>query len=171
MRNARSIRRFIGHTIGRNSGFSFIELLASAAILGVLASVAMPLAETSIRRQKEHNLKVALQDIRKGIDAYKQAAVDKNITLLNGQSGYPPTLNDLVDGVPDAKNPGGALLYFMRRIPRDPFHADTTVDAADTWGKRSLESPPDSPREGDDVFDVYSLSTQTGPDGVPYNEW
>lgn len=153
------------------SGFSLVELIVSAAIMAVLASVAMPLVQTSIRRQKEHELRIALQDIRRGIDNYKAASASGQIALVPGQSGYPATLAELATGVPDIKTPGAPPLYFLRRIPRDPFFVDTTVAAADTWGKRSFASPPDRPRAGADVFDVYSLSSQKGINGVPYSEW
>lgn len=152
-------------------GFSLVELLVSAAILGVLASVAMPLAETTIRRHKEHELRIVLRDIRNGIDAYKRASESGQIAVAAGQSGYPPTLGDLAAGVPDAWKPEGPRLYFLRRVPRDPFHPVKAVAAVDTWGLRSFASGPDDPREGDDVFDVYSLSAQSGLNGVPYSQW
>lgn len=152
------------------AGFSFVELLVSAAILGVLASVAMPLAETTVRRQKEHDLRIALRDIRQAIDAYKLASASGSIAVLPDQSGYPAGLTDLAGGVDDAKHPG-VKLYFLRRVPRDPFVADEAISAIDTWGKRSFASSADDPQEGVDVFDVYSLSKQTGLNGVPYKEW
>jgi general secretion pathway protein G len=152
-------------------GFSLTELLVSVAIMGVLASVAMPLAETGMRRQKEIQLRSALKEIRNGIDAYRLASANGRIAVQTGQSGYPPSLGELAGGVVDAANPNGPHLYFLRRIPRDPFHSDKVISAADTWGKRSFSSPPDEPHEGDDVFDVYSLSSSTGVNGVPYAEW
>jgi general secretion pathway protein G len=155
----------------RATGFSLIELLVAAAILGMLAMVAMPMAELTIRREKEHDLRIALRDIRQAIDAYKAAAAGGHIALQAGQSGYPPTLNDLVNGVVDATNPQGPKLYFLRRLPRDPFYPDATTAASDTWGKRSYDSPPDAPRSGDDVYDVYSQSSQPGLNGVAYAEW
>jgi general secretion pathway protein G len=160
-----------GYAARRISGFSLVELLVSAAILGLLATVAMPMVELTAKREKEHNLRVALRDIRAAIDAYKTAASAGKITLLPGQSGYPPTLSELINGVTDATNPNGPKLYFLRRLPRDPFYPDMTTPAIDTWGKRSYASPPDAPHAGDDVFDVYSQSTLTGLNGVPYSEW
>jgi len=151
-------------------GFSFIELLASVAIMGLLASVALPLAETTVRRQKENELRTALRDIRQGIDAYKAASINGKIAKRAEESGYPKTLEELVSGVEDASQPGSKL-YFLRRIPRDPFSQDASVSSVDTWRVRSFQSPPDNPRPGDDVFDISSKSTQHGLNGIPYNEW
>jgi general secretion pathway protein G len=153
------------------AGFSLIELLVSAAILALLASVAMPLAETTVKRQKEFELRRSLREIRQAIDAYKQAAAANRIAVPAGTSGYPPTLAVLADGAQEGSGGSGQRLYFLRRVPRDPFHPDQSVPAADTWGKRSFASSPDHSQEGDDVFDVYSLSPQTGLNGVPYSEW
>ena len=155
----------------RNRGFSFIELLASAAILGMLASIAVPMVQTTVKRQKERELRIALREIRQGIDSYKQAGTDKRIAVLQEQSGYPLSLKELVDGVEDISKPEHPKLYFMRRIPRDPFFPDPKVPAVDTWGKRSFASAADKPEAGDDVFDVYSQSAQIGLNGLPYREW
>ena len=152
-------------------GFSLIELLAAAAIIGILASVAVPVIETTVRRNKERELRQALRDIRGAIDAYKLAAAAGRISVPQGDAGYPPSLVDLSGGVEDQANKNGPKLYFLRRIPRDPFFADLSVPAADTWNKRSFDSPPDRPQEGDDVFDVYSKSTLSGLNGLEYREW
>jgi general secretion pathway protein G len=153
------------------AGFSLIELLAASAILGLLATVAVPFVETTVKRQKEQALQTALNDMRSAIDAYKKAVDEKRIELADANaSGYPATLQDLVVGAPDKKN-GSRPLHFLRRIPRDPFNRDSSVTAAATWGLRSSASPADKPQAGDDVFDVYSTSTQTGLNGVPYRDW
>lgn len=154
----------------RSRGFTLIELLASAAILGILASVAVPVVQTTMRREQERELRLALRDIRRGIDAYKDAFAHGKIELPNGASGYPPTLMDLVTGVPVKGNPAAPPQFFLRRIPRDPF-ADRGLASADTWSKRSYDSPPEAPHEGADVFDVASSSALTGLNGVPYAQW
>jgi general secretion pathway protein G len=153
-----------------NKGFSFIELLASLAILGLLASLAMPLAQATVRREKERDLRRALREIRTGIDAYKAAANSGEISIDADASGYPPSLTSLVEGVPAARA-GGRTLYFLRRLPRDPFFSDPSTPAALTWGLRSSASSPEKPQKGDDVFDVYSLSEETALNGTPYKEW
>ncbi|MES2130510.1 MAG: type II secretion system protein [Pseudomonadota bacterium] len=155
----------------RQNGFSFIELLASAAILALLASVAVPFVETTVKRQKEQALRVALRDIRQAIDNYKQAGMAGRIAVDKDKSGYPPSLVELVAGVEDLSRAGKPKVYFLRHIPRDPFNSDVSVTAIESWGKRSFTSDADRPREGDDVFDVYSTSSQTGLNGVPYGEW
>jgi general secretion pathway protein G len=155
----------------RVGGFSFVELLASMVILGLLASVAMPLAQTSVRREKEFQLRRALRDLRQGIDAYKAATADGRIVVAPDASGYPPDLDTLVSGVENAKDKNAGPLYFLRRIPRDPLYPEKTVPASATWGQRAYASPPQAPRKGDDVFDVYSLSEGTALDGSPYREW
>ena len=152
-------------------GFTLIELVITVAIVAVLASVAMPLHELVAQRAKEQDLRRALREIREAIDAYKEASDEGRIEKRVGQSGYPPRLTTLVEGVIDQKNPRKERIYFLRRIPRDPFTGDPQLADADTWGKRSYASPPEEPAEGDDVFDVYSLATGTGINGRPYKQW
>jgi general secretion pathway protein G len=152
-------------------GFTLIELLITVAIIAVLASVALPLSEVTVQRSKEQDLRKALRDIRDALDAHKRAADEGRIVRAADQSGYPPSLRTLVDGVRDAKSPDGRTIYFLRRIPRDPMHPDQSVPAEATWRLRSYESPPERPAPGRDVFDVYSASDGIGLNRVPYREW
>lgn len=154
----------------RARGFSFIELMASLAIMAVLLLVAVPSAQLAMQRHREAELRTALAQIRTAIDRYKKASEQGRIPLETGASGYPPDLASLVEGVEDASSPERRMMYFLRRLPADPFYTGR-ADAAESWGLRSYASPPDDPSEGDDVFDVYSRSTGTGLNGVPYRDW
>ena len=152
-------------------GFTLIELLVTATIVAVLASVALPLAELSVKRGRENELRAALREIRGAIDAYKQATDDGRILKKADESGYPPNLETLVEGVEDARSPKKTRIHFLRRLPRDPLHADPQTPAAMTWGLRSYDSPHDAPREGRDVYDVHSMSGGTAIGGLPYRQW
>lgn len=152
-------------------GFTLIELVITVAIVGLLTTAAIPLARLASQRSKESDLRTSLREIRIAIDAYKLAAEQGRVEVKLGDSGYPPTLQTLVDGVEDARSEAKVKIYFIRRIPRDPFFPDGTVAAADTWGLRSYASPPDAPQPGDDVFDVYALTNDKGINGVPYRDW
>jgi general secretion pathway protein G len=156
---------------GGSVGFTLIELVVTLAILALLSTIALPLAELTVQRGKEQELHAALRQIRSAIDAYKQAYDEGHIIQKVGESGYPPTLDILVQGVNDAQSQVDHKLYFLRRLPRDPFVRDSSIPAAETWGKRSYESSADDPQEGDDVYDVYAPEAGTGINGIPYREW
>jgi general secretion pathway protein G len=152
-------------------GFTLIELVITLAIIGLLTTAAMPLAQLVAKRQKEVELRIALRDIRTALDAYRTAAQSGHIKQELGATGYPPELKSLYEGIEDQASEKKINLYFLRRIPRDPFFPDAAVPAQETWGLRSYQSPPDDPQPGDDVFDVYSLASGRGLNGVPYHDW
>ena len=152
-------------------GFTLIELMVTVAIVALLAGIGLPLAELTVRRHREQALHAALREIRTALDAYKLAVDQGRIRKSADQSGYPESLDALVLGVEDARSPERKKIYFLRRLPRDPLFPEAEARAADTWGKRSYASPPDAPSEGADVYDVYSLATGLGLNGVAYRDW
>lgn len=152
-------------------GFSLVELLVVVAIISVLAMIGLPLAELAHKRAQEEELRQSLRDIRSALDAYKKAVDMGHIPRSIDASGYPPTLDALVDGVTDVQSPHNEQLFFLRRLPRDPFAPAEIANAVDTWGLRSYESKADDPKPGKDVFDVYSKSVEAGMNGVPYSKW
>jgi general secretion pathway protein G len=147
---------------------TYLEVVATAAILMILASAILPLARVSHRRAQELELRRNLRTIREAINRYKNA-VDQGLIggtdVKLGSEGYPPDLETLVKGV----NRVGAAerkLKFLRRLPRDP------VTGTDEWGLRCYQDDPDSTSWcGENVWDVYSKSTSKALDGTTYNTW
>lgn len=166
-----------GRTVGRGAtarsvarGFTLMELVVTLALLALLATLAMPLAELEVQREREAGLRTALREIRDAIDGYKSAADKGLIQRKVGDSGYPPNLRVLVEGVTNQRKPTGEKLYFLRRVPRDPF-APAELAAEENWDLRSYTSSSDSPSSGDDVYDVHSRATGAGFNGLPYQRW
>jgi general secretion pathway protein G len=147
-----------------------MELVVTLALLALLATLAMPLSELEVQREREAGLRSALHDIRDAIDGYKAAADKGLIQRKVGDSGYPPSLRVLVEGVTNQRKPTGDKLYFLRRVPRDPF-APAELGADDNWDLRSYSSSAESPNPGDDVYDVHSRATGAGLNGLPYQRW
>lgn len=137
--------------------------MITVAIVALLASIGLPMAELAVQRGKEQDLRRGLREIREAIDAYKRAADEGSIEKPANATGYPPTLAVLVEGVADKKNEGQKV-YFLRRLPGDPV-------AKKAWGLRSYASTAADPQPGADVYDVFTTSEDKGLNGVPYKEW
>lgn len=158
-------------------GFTLVEMLVTLTLVGVLATVIVPFAQLAAVRQKETELRASLRTIRAAIDAYKAAADAGDIAVAAGDSGYPPSLEVLQDGVVAVRRPGTPAdapkktLYFLRRVPRDPFWTDQVTPAAQTWRLRSYESPPQAPASGKDVYDIASSHDGVAIDGSAYASW
>jgi general secretion pathway protein G len=150
-------------------GYSFVELLIVTAILFILASAVVPLAQVASQRQRESELRAALRQVRTAIDKFKDAVDNGRIAtteLQPGSEGYPPDLETLVEGVPIQNDQSGAKLKFLRRVPTDPMTNSME------WGLRAYQDKPGSTTWGrGNVFDVYSKSGGTALDGTKYKDW
>ena len=153
-------------------GFTLIEMLVTVTIVALLSTVAFPMMELAERRSNERELREALRQIRTALDNYKQAVEEGHIVEATKGSGYPPSLDTLVDGVVDAKSPNrDQKIYFLRKIPRDPLGQSAAAGTPAEWGLRSYASAPADPQPGVDVFDVHSLSPAIGLNGIAYKDW
>lgn len=152
-------------------GFTLIEMMVTLAIISILATLVVPVAQISVQRSKEQELRLALREIRNAIDAYKRASDEGRLPRDSNANGYPASLQILVDGIGDDKDPNRQKIRFLRRLPRDPMYPDSAAEPAQTWGLRSYASDAGDPKEGTDVYDVYSRSPQTGLNSIPYKVW
>ena len=151
-------------------GFTYLELMATAAILMILASAIMPMARLTRKRQKEIELRRELRILRTAIDAYKKETEPNGriggTDVKLGSEGYPPTLEILVEGVNQIGRVDGVKLKFLRRIPVDPMTGTAE------WGMRCYQDEPDSDSWcGSNVWDVFSKSQALALDGTKYHDW
>jgi general secretion pathway protein G len=151
---------------GRQSGLTLVELIVAFTILFLLTSMAVPLARSKVRRERERELRYALREVRAAIDKYKDYN-DSNLIppCKLGCDGYPESLDQLVEGV-QLNGQVDKKIRFLRRIPVDPF-----TNSSD-WGKRSTQDDPKTNSwGGQNVFDVFSKTMEKAPDGTSYSDW
>src|SRR6266700_1232849 len=143
-------------------GFTLVELIVATAILVILTYMAIPMTRVTIKRQKEHELRHDLWEMRDAVDRYKDAADRAAFVSKVGSEGWPPDLDTLVNGV----DVNGKKLKFLRKIPTDPMTGTTE------WGLRSMQDDPTSDSwDGNNVFDVYTKSQGVALDGTKYKDW
>ena len=147
-------------------GLSLVELIVAFTILLILTSMAVPMARSKVRGERERELRWALREMRNAIDKYKDMADTGQLGPQKlGSEGYPESLDILVEGVKKAGQVD-TKVRFLRRIPKDPM-----THSAD-WGKRSMQDDPKSNGGGgQNVFDVFTKSNDKAADGTPYSEW
>ncbi|HWZ32892.1 MAG TPA: type II secretion system protein [Bryobacteraceae bacterium] len=147
-------------------GLTLVELIVAFTIMALLTSMSVPLVRYRVRRDKEHDLRRALDQIHKAIDDYKDATVQGKIEVKLGTEGYPESLEQLVEGVKLLQSAEGKKIKFLRKIPLDPM-----TNSYD-WGKRSMQDDPKSTSwGGQNIFSVYTKSTERARDGTSYSEW
>ncbi len=147
-------------------GLTLVELIVAFTILSLLTTMALPLARYKVRRDKERELRIAIDEIDRAIDNYKDASTLGKIEVKLGTEGYPETLDQLVDGVKLLQDANGKKIKFLRRIPLDPM-----TNSYD-WGKRSMQDDPKATNwGGQNIFAVYTKSTERARDGTLYSEW
>lgn len=153
-------------------GVSLLELVVTITILGILAAGVMPMIRNTALRSKEIELRRNLRIIRIAIDDYKKSYDKMPDGPLKTGSGYPETLQELVDGHDFGDVKTGKVKFLRRKIlnPLDPKSFEDEKQWG--WELRSYKDKPDSSKwGGEDVFDVYAPQDGTAMDGTKYNEW
>jgi general secretion pathway protein G len=134
-------------------GITLIEVAIVMVVLGIMASVALPAVRMSVVRSDELALKRELRQIREAIDRYFTDRDEESPDGIDALK-YPPSLTELVEK------------RYLRRIPLDPM-----TNKAE-WRLISSTDDPDSKvTNGDNVWDVRSLSEERSLDDQPYGEW
>lgn len=153
--------------LSSRKGLTLIELIVAFTILLLLTTMAVPMARGRVRREKERDLRNALREIHAAIDKYKDACDAGKLGIQKADNQcYPESLEILVEGVKGSGTNADTKIKFLRRIPKDPMTKSTD------WGKRSMQDDPKSNGwGGQNVFAVYTKSTEKALDGSAYADW
>ena len=150
-----ALRTHCGSRLARrwrsSHGFTILELIIVATMIGILATIALPALRDLPRRAREATLRTDLRTMRDVIDQF------------HGDMGqYPPKLEELVKA------------GYLRAIPVDPI-----TRSAQTWVLIRQEIDPERPpaetslpedgRPG--IVDIASGSELVSLDGEPYSSW
>lgn len=149
------------------NGFTLLEMIVVVIIITVLATVAVPMVETSVKREKEIELRRNLRTIRMAIDEYKKFVETNSLKLDEDTYNYPEELEELVEGLEyKDQNAEEKIKKFLRSIPIDP------MTNSFEWGLRSYQDKRDSNSwGGENVWDVYTKSERKALNGTFYKEW
>ena len=172
-------------------GTTLLELMISTVILAILAGAALPVAEVSVRRRQEIELRRALRDIRIALDTYHRVCLSsipgnanaatptdpagQSVTFVPeddpDRTCWPKDLEILVEGV--ETNIPGFKLRFLRRMPQDPFNRDGDDYDQMGWRLRSTSDNPEDNFSWDrkNVFDVSSGAEYRALNGSYYKDW
>lgn len=148
-------------------GFTLIEVLTVTLMVAVLAAIAVPLVENTIRREREIELRRSLRTVREALDQYHDFVIENKIQLPDKRHNFPEKLEELVKGI-EYKNPEGKtmVMKFLRRIPFDP------ITRSHDWGLRSFQDKFNSSSwGGENVWDIYCDSDKKALDGSYYRDW
>jgi len=133
----------MGRMKKQDAGFTLVELMIVMAIIGVLATVAVPSYIGAIKHAREAVLKEDLHTLRAAIDSY---TMDKQKA--------PQSLDDLIqDG-------------YLKSVPEDPMTKSNTTWVTDTSDAMHSLDQTDA-----GIDDIHSGSDEPGSDGQPYNTW
>ena len=146
-----------------SAGYTLAELVMVVALIAVLSAMVLPVAKFTVKRRKETELRLALRQVRTGIDEYKRLSDQGMIPVKIGGEGYPESLDELVEGVAIVGQE--TKRRFLRRIPLDPM-------THDEWVLRSYQDDMDSTMwGGENVYDIRTSSEGIAINGTEYAEW